>query len=244
MRSRLTTMLDQVLIPCSEGKPIIIGETGCASPGRIDWTGQYASFTEDQQAEYFRIFGEETTKRGIFVYVFKLIDATAYEQDNDAYGLFKFDRGTTMNIPKKVVGIIKGYLSVAPPKHVLTVDATPVSVPFTFDGVSKSTPYSESLDEKAYTIVMSSNVSLAGTIYNFVRWEDGSINPTRVIDLTGDMTLLATYEIAPPPPSGNPPQVDETNLRTIMLGASMIVVITTLWKIKRREHKIAIAQEF
>jgi hypothetical protein len=111
MRSRLVTMLDQVLIPASKGKPIIIGETGCPSPYYKDWKGQYANYTEEQQAEYFRIYGEETKKRGIFVYAFYLIDNPYWEEK---WGLFKSDKGTTMNIPKLAASKVKDYLSLSP----------------------------------------------------------------------------------------------------------------------------------
>jgi hypothetical protein len=33
--------------------------------------------------------------------------------------------------------------------------------------------------------------------YRFVKWEDGSTNPTRVVNVTSDMTLTAFYEAVP-----------------------------------------------
>jgi len=230
MRERLVTMLDQVLIPSSNGKPIIIGETGCPTQDFKDWKGEIAKFTEEQQAEYFRIYGEETKKRGIFVFVFKLIDVAGGAGTEGLHGLFKEEKGATMNIPKVAAGLVKGYLSIPPPTYILKIDSTPISVPFTIDGISKTTPYSESLQEGKYTIIMSPNVTVVD-IYNFVRWEDGSTNPTRIVNLTSDMSLLATYE--------DPPQVDETSLRAIVLGVSVgvTVVITVLRVFKRRARR-------
>lgn len=35
--------------------------------------------------------------------------------------------------------------------------------------------------------------------YLFDHWEDGSTEPTRTITVTADMTITATYVLAPPP---------------------------------------------
>jgi hypothetical protein len=107
-RTALVAMLDQVLIPASKGKPIVIGETGCPTGTTI----YGATFTEEQQAEYFRIFGEETKKRGIFVCVFKLIDVNGGAGIEGLYGLFKEERDAAMNVPKLAALKVKDYLSV------------------------------------------------------------------------------------------------------------------------------------
>jgi hypothetical protein len=107
MRANLVTMLDQVLIPCANGKPIIIGEMGCPTETFVDWKGQTATFTEEQQAEYFRIYGEETRKRNILVFIFKLIDPPGETQ---RYGLFRAENDGTMNVRKKAASLVKGYV--------------------------------------------------------------------------------------------------------------------------------------
>jgi hypothetical protein len=119
MRQNLVKVLDEVLIPCSKGKPIIIGETGCPTGDYKDWKGQIAHFTEEQQAEYFRIFGEETKKRGIFVYIFKLIDPLG---ETNTYGLFTSTRGETMNVAKKAASHVKDYLSLFKAEAYLKTD--------------------------------------------------------------------------------------------------------------------------
>jgi len=109
-RQKLVDMLDTVLIPGSKGKPIIFGEMGCPSSPFLDWQGKLAQFNETLQAEYFRIFGEETRARGIFVFVWKLIDAGAWSYSD--YGLFNTENNGTINIPKLSANLVRGYLSI------------------------------------------------------------------------------------------------------------------------------------
>lgn len=92
------------------------------------------------------------------------------------------------------------FSEIPPPTHILTVNSTPITgVPFTINGISKSTPYTEALQEASYTVVMPSNVQVDADIYNFKSWEDGSTNPTRVINLISDRNIVATYELYTPP---------------------------------------------
>ena len=94
-----------------------------------------------------------------------------------------------------------------PPTYTLLVNSSPITeVPVTIDGASHTTPYSAALTEGSHTITVPPTVTIAQTTYNFVRWEDGSTNPKRTINLTKDMTLTAYYEEVPPPsPSPSPP---------------------------------------
>ena len=108
-RQKLVDMLDVVLIPGSKGKPIIFGEIGCPSSPFIDWAGNTAYFDEAQQAEYFRIFGEETRARDIFVYVWKLIDAKSWSFSD--YGLFNTENNGNMNDAKPSAALVRSYLS-------------------------------------------------------------------------------------------------------------------------------------
>jgi len=109
-RNFIIKQFDEVLIPASKGKPIVIGETGCPTGTITTQWGNLASFTEEQQAEYFRIYGEETRKRGIFVCVYKLID-TVY--DDKRFGLFKPENDGSMNIPKVAASLVRNYLSIS-----------------------------------------------------------------------------------------------------------------------------------
>jgi len=104
-RSLIQQQFDQVLIPASKGKPIVIGETGCPSATIPDG----ATFTEAQQARYFEIYGEESKRRDIFVSVYKLIDLPS---DSKKMGLFNPQNDGTMNIPKVAASRVKDYLSI------------------------------------------------------------------------------------------------------------------------------------
>ena len=126
-RSRIVSMMDEVLIPCAQGKQIVIGETGCGSGAWIDWHQQQGSFTEQQQADYFKLFGEESKKRGMFVFIFKDCDYTQYESDYDAWGLFKFQNDGTMNIPKLAASLVKGYLSLGGGGATTTISQTSIT---------------------------------------------------------------------------------------------------------------------
>jgi len=81
------------------------------------------------------------------------------------------------------------------PTHTLSVTSSPIiGVSFTLDGIGHTTPYSTNLNEGTHTVVMPSTITSGGTTYNFVKWEDGSSNPTRTVNLTTDMTLTAYYQ--------------------------------------------------
>ena len=113
-QARWIEHFDQVLMPSRQGKPVVIGETGCPSNGCRDWQGNMAQFTEQNQADFYRLYGEVTRPREIFVYQYKLIDATGYDAQNASYGLFNREDDGTMNTPKLAAGLIKDYLSVGP----------------------------------------------------------------------------------------------------------------------------------
>lgn len=90
----------------------------------------------------------------------------------------------------------------APPgAHFLSVNTTPITnVPFTIGGENMKTPWTGSLSEGTYAVIMPYEVQAADGIYRFVQWEDGSTELTRTIGLLADMTITATYEYVAPPP--------------------------------------------
>ena len=79
--------------------------------------------------------------------------------------------------------------------HQLTVTAycPPfLTIPFTVDGESRTTPYTRILDEDFYTIEMPGNYSR----YLWSHWlEDGDTNRTKTILLDADTTLTAVYTV-------------------------------------------------
>ncbi len=109
-RAHLIEMLDDVIIPSAKGRPIIIGEMGCKSSPSIDYAGNPTFWSEELQSEYYRIYGEETTSRHIFVYAYKLLDA--YVWSGDDWGLFNNENDGLTNIPKMAAPLVRQYLSI------------------------------------------------------------------------------------------------------------------------------------
>jgi len=81
----------------------------------------------------------------------------------------------------------------------LTVNSSPITdIDFTIDGLPYTTDWSDPLLEATYTIIMPMTwTTLGGDVYQFDNWEDDSINPTRLIDLTADKTITAYYVYVP-----------------------------------------------
>ncbi len=83
-----------------------------------------------------------------------------------------------------------------PPVHTLTVESTPIDgINFTIGATTYTTNSSVSLAEGPYTVNMPSVWTVGPDQYEFVEWEDASTNPVRVISLTSNMTITATYEL-------------------------------------------------
>jgi hypothetical protein len=102
----ITTEIDQILIPVAKGKPIQIGETGCPVGNP---TPEESYFTEEQQAEYFRLFGEITKSRDIYVYVWELLDTS---RNQNWFGLFEITVVDGTNKPRLAADLVYNYLSI------------------------------------------------------------------------------------------------------------------------------------
>ena len=111
-------------------------------------------------------------------------------------------------------------LTLPPTYYQLSIDVTPIAgVRFGLNGIEKTTPYSEQLEEGSYTIVMPSEVTANGDIDRFARWTDGDTNSTRTISLNADVPLVAEYELytppPPPPPTTHQLTIDSTPIQGI-----------------------------
>jgi PKD repeat protein len=93
------------------------------------------------------------------------------------------------------------YALVPPPQWTLHVNSDPITdINFTLDDVTYATNWSDVLTEGNYTIVMPSTwTTVEGDVYNFTQWEDASTSPSRVVSLTSNMTITATYTKLVPP---------------------------------------------
>jgi len=65
-----------------------------------------------------------------------------------------------------------------------------------------TTPFLGELEEGVYKVSVSPSIVSGSDTYVFKQWEDGSTNPVRIINLTSDMAITATYELLAPPPPG------------------------------------------
>jgi len=83
------------------------------------------------------------------------------------------------------------------PYYQLTVTSSPIiGVPFTINGISKTTTYAEWLLQSSYTVEMPATYSG----YTWSHWlEDGDTNRIKTFTLSGTTTLTAVYTTAPPP---------------------------------------------
>ncbi len=79
--------------------------------------------------------------------------------------------------------------------HTLTVESTPIDgIDFTILTTTYTTNLSVSLPEGLYNVSMPSTWTVGNDAYSFQHWEDGSTNAVRIISLTTDQTIVATYE--------------------------------------------------
>jgi hypothetical protein len=104
---------------------------------------------------------------------------------------------SSITVPAQVANSVHTLVAVFTTKHYLTITSIPiVGIPVTVNGMATgTTPVSFSLDEGNYQIEMPTTHQSGTNIYDFVDWEDGSTNPTRIVNLTIDRTLTATYKL-------------------------------------------------
>lgn len=83
--------------------------------------------------------------------------------------------------------------------HVLSVSSSPNGIPFTIiiGGIQMSyvTPWDSLLDEGIYELSFPAQISIAGMLVRFGRWEDASTNPVRQLNLLTDTSITATYPV-------------------------------------------------
>ncbi len=79
-------------------------------------------------------------------------------------------------------------------EYLLTVSSGPITgIDFTVDGITNTTNWSGFLLDGSYTVSMPSTWTVGTDQYNFVKWEDSSTNPVRVVPLASNTTITATY---------------------------------------------------
>jgi len=70
----------------------------------------------------------------------------------------------------------------------------------------------------SHTVIVPKSVTLNNVNYNFERWEDGSINTTRTLNLTNDITITASYSGAPAPPPSPGDNMQVTFSKNMQFG--------------------------
>jgi CARDB len=89
------------------------------------------------------------------------------------------------------VGTLTGSFTVVPAgKHTLTVNTAYSGLAFTIDGQTQTTPFSVLLNVgTTHTVTMPAAV----TTYTFQRWDDGNMDPSKTITITGPTQLYAYF---------------------------------------------------
>lgn len=159
----------------------------------------------------------ETGKVGSTPDIFELNPGT-YTVDGTFEGEVKTE--TVHVVAEQTVTVNLVWAVTPPPKHMLTVNSTPITGVVTdINGCIFETPISVELEQGVYVVAVASSVlvgeelqvtrvapavTLGDNTYQFTHWDDGSTSPIRVINLTADTSIVATYElvIPPPPPKG------------------------------------------
>jgi len=84
------------------------------------------------------------------------------------------------------------------PTYTLRFESAPVAgVVFKLDGRGQTTPYSSTPGKGEHTVTVPAEVTIAGETFKLVRWEDGSTDSTRTLDLRANTILNTSYEAAP-----------------------------------------------
>lgn len=77
--------------------------------------------------------------------------------------------------------------------YALTVQSSPTGVSFGVDGITYVTPQTLTLAPGAHVITMPLIVVINSVNYLFEKWDNGSSDPIRVVDLSSDITVSAKY---------------------------------------------------
>jgi len=129
------------------------------------------------------------------------------------------------------------------PYYQLTVTSSPITgIPFTINGVPRTTPYTEWLPEGSYTLIMPETHN--GYVWS--HWlENGDTNRIKTILLQGT-TWTAVYKPAPKPVGGKatpitiPMNKPETPTLWIWLSTFILSLALTVVYVKKRKRKTEI----
>lgn len=108
--------------------------------------------------------------------------------------------GQSPTPPSASVTLVAGQTTTVnlyfPATKTLTINSSPVTgVPITVDGITFNTNTTATLPVGSHAVSAPATFVSGATTYAFVRWEDGTTNPVRTVNLTGDTTISATYQL-------------------------------------------------
>jgi len=98
--------------------------------------------------------------------------------------------------PVNVGGVRGSFIIVPAGYHTLSVlTSGSGTLPFTLNGVSHTTTYSELLPVGEYSITVPNPYNTETALFNFDHWENGDTSTTRTINLQTRMILVAQYKL-------------------------------------------------
>ena len=115
-----------------------------------------------------------------------------------------------------------------------------IGVPFVLDEEFESTNYSKNTIEGVHFVVASRSAVKDDVEYAFVRWEDGSTDLSREINLTSDRSLTIYYKHESPQVGigiGNIPEV------IIPIALITIAYGIIVWRRRKTESRIRESKE-
>jgi 3',5'-cyclic AMP phosphodiesterase CpdA len=121
--------------------------------------------------------------------------------------------------------------------YTLTIQSEPSAIQVILNGQSKTTPFTETLEEGPYLVVAPESVQTIGNSYTFSKWSDDSIGKTRTINLSANTTLKLIYiKVTQPPPPQPEPSTGGIPL-PMPFALAGIVVATVILMIFRKKTR-------
>jgi len=159
------------------------------------------------------------------------VGSARYYWDRWSDGVTSRSRTVTMDTDITLTAYYTG------PYYQLTVTSSPITgIPFTINGVSKTTSYTDWLLQGSYTIEMPATYSG----YTWSHWlEDGDTNRIKTITLSSTTTLTAVYT-SPPPADTTPP----ATVRDLSVSEVTTDSVTLTWTAPGDDGNIGTASEY
>jgi hypothetical protein len=86
------------------------------------------------------------------------------------------------------------FTTAPPAEYTLTIYSSPTGVTFTVDGVSRTTPWSDTYDEGASVSLVMPEIHIVGEArYYWDQWNDGEASRSRTVTMNTNITLTAHY---------------------------------------------------